>query len=90
MINFNSFNIESFQANVSQNAMFSTFTELNIKTFSAFLVRALSGLQALVHEQDTRRRVHTVLNFEFLVRERVLVLNPDNALKKCCNPLFTY
>ena len=27
---------------------------MNIKTFSALFVRALSGLQALVHEQETR------------------------------------
>ena len=29
-----------------------------------------------------------VLNFLFLVRELVLV-NPDNALQECCNPLST-
>ena len=44
-------------------------------------------LQARVHEQETRNLTQheaqpsAVLNFEFLVRERVLV-NPDNALTK--------
>ena len=72
--------------------MFLTFIlKLNIKTFSALFVHALSGLQALVHEQETRNltlheaQPSAVLNFEFLVRELVLV-NPDNALQECCNP----
>ena len=45
-------------------------------------------LQARVHEQETRNltlheaQPSAVLNFEFLVRERVLV-NPDNALQEC-------
>ena len=44
-------------------------------------------LQARVHEQETRNltlheaQPSAVLNFEFLVRERVLV-NPDNARTK--------
>ena len=44
-------------------------------------------LQAQVHEQETRNltlheaQPSAVLNFEFLVRERVLV-NPDNAQTK--------
>ena len=97
MINFNSFyfsiihvfGVESFQANVSQSAH--VFNVYSIKTFSALFVRALSGLQALVHEQETRNLTlysaapRAVLNFLFLVRELVLV-NPDNALQECCNP----
>ena len=55
---------------------FKGLLKLNFKTFSALFVRALSGLQALVHEQETRSK---------LVRELVLV-NPDNALQECCNP----
>ena len=70
---------------------FKGLLKLNIKTFSALFVRALSGLQALVHEQETRNlTLHSaapraVLNFLLLVRELVLV-NPDNALQECCNP----
>ena len=70
---------------------FQDLLKLNIKTFSALFVRALSGLQALVHKQETRNLTlneaapRAVLNFLFLVRELVLV-NPDNALQECCNP----
>ena len=71
--------------------MFSTFTQMNIKTFSALFIRALSGLQELVDEQETQNLTQhsaaprAVLNFLFLVRELVLV-NPDNALQDRCNP----
>ena len=60
--------------------MFSTFTQMNIKTFSALFIRALSGLQELVDEQETQNlTLHSaapraVLNFLFLVRELVLVI----------------
>ena len=70
---------------------FKGLLKLNIKTFSALFVRTLSGLQALVHKQETRNlTLHSaapraVLNFLFLVRELVLV-NPDNALQECYNP----
>ena len=75
----------------SKCTCFQRLLKLNIKTFSALFVRALSSLQALVHEQETRNlTLHSaapraVLNFLFLVRELVLV-NPDNALQECCNP----
>ena len=54
---------------------------------------AFSGLQALIHEQETGNltlhsaapHIHAVLNFLFLVPQLVLV-NPDNALQECCNP----
>ena len=48
--------------------MFLTFTQIEYKTFSALFVRALSGLQAIVHEQETRNLTlhsaapHAVLN----------------------------
>ena len=60
---------------------------MNIKTFSALFVRALSGLQALVHEQETRNlTLHSaapraVLNFLFLVRE--LVRELENVNEYC-------
>ena len=52
-------------------------------------------LQALVHEQETRNltlhdtQPSAVLNFEFLVRERVLV-NPDNARTKSAENVLIF
>ncbi len=51
---------------------------LIIKDYSILGVR-YRDLQARVHEQETRNL--TLLNFEFLVCERVFV-NPDNARTK--------
>ena len=69
-----------------QSGNFQRLLKLNIKTFSALFVHALSGLQALVHEEETR---NLTLKFLFLVRELVLV-NPNNALQECCNPSIFY
>ena len=100
MINFNSFyfsiihvfNIESFQANVSQNAhVFNVYSNGILKRFQHSLFVLYRDLQARVHEQETRNlTLHSaapraMLNFLFLVRELVLV-NPDNAHQECCNP----
>ena len=70
---------------------FEGLLKLNIETFAAISVRVLSDLQALLYKQETRNlTLHSitpcaVLNFLFLACKLVLV-NPDNALQKCCNP----
>ena len=62
---------------------FKGLLKLNIKTFAALFVRALSvDLQALVYKQETRNvTLHSAapraeLNFLFLVCKRVLVGPP--------------
>ena len=71
--------------NLSQTVL-DLFLHAIFKGYSALGVH-YRDLQARVHEQETRNltlheaQPSAVLNFEFLVRERVLV-NPDNARTK--------
>ena len=46
---------------------FQCLLKLNIKTFKALFVRALTGSQALVHQQETRN-----INLKLVIRLRLV------------------